>query len=152
MPQDLLDKWRIEAKTDAAFRRRVERFLDSGFGECWLKEEEVATMVQNSLLFHHEKKYRLNAWVVMPNHAHVLLTPLSGNHLDTILHSIKSYTAHEANKMLGRTGQFWQPESFDRYIRNEKHFAAVVRYIHQNPVKARFCKESKDWKYSSARQ
>jgi len=149
MPHNLLEKWRAEAKTDAAFRRRVEKFLDSGYGECWLKTDAVATMMQNALLFHHDGKYRLHAWVIMPNHGHVLLTPLPGRHLDEITHSIKSYTAHEANKLLGRTGQFWQPEGFDRYIRNLNHFAAVVRYIHRNPVKAGLCKDASDWKYSS---
>ena len=66
------------------------------------------------------------------------------------MHSIKSYTAHEANKILGRSGQFWQPESFDRYIRNQKHFLSVIRYIENNPVKAGLCLRPEDWAYSSA--
>ena len=150
MPQEVLDKWRLEKLTDAAFRKRVEAYLDSGYGECWLRNEKVARMVQDTLLFHKGTKYTLNAWVLMPNHGHVLLTPLEGVHLPTIMHSIKSYTATEANKMLGRSGQFWQIESFDRYIRSDRHFVNVVRYIENNPVKAGLCASPEDWPFSSA--
>ena len=90
-------------------------------------------MVADSLKFHHSTKYDLHSWVVMPNHGHILLTPLAGHHMPDVMHSIKSYTAQQANKMLGRSGKFWQHESFDRYIRNWKHFNAVTRYIQRNP-------------------
>ena len=86
----------------------------------------------------------------MPNHGHVLLTPLEGFHLDQIEHSIKSYTATMANKMLDRKGQFWAIESFDRYIRNPRHFSAVVRYIEDNPVKAGLCRTPEEWQFGSA--
>ena len=150
MPQELLDKWRTELPTDAQFRKKVERFLDAGYGSCWLGRDDVATMVSNSLRFHDGDKYDLESWVVMPNHGHVLLTPREGHHLDEIEHSIKSYTANPANKILGRHGQFWAIESFDRYIRDRRHYNAVIRYIENNPVKARLCKEPQDWPYSSA--
>lgn len=76
--------------------------------------------------------------------------PLSGLHLDQIEHSIKSYTANEANKLLKRKGQFWAVECFDRYIRDYRHFNAVVRYIENNPVKAGLCERPEDWPYGSA--
>jgi putative DNA methylase len=95
-------------------------------------------------------KVRSRVWVIMPNHVHVLLTPLPGWHLDQAEHSIKSYTANEANKVLKRKGQFWAPECFDRYIRDWRHFDAVIRYIENNPVKARLCKRPEDWPFSSA--
>ncbi|MBA3352213.1 MAG: hypothetical protein H0U23_07290 [Blastocatellia bacterium] len=63
------------------------------------------------------------------------MTPSEGVERATIAHSIKSYTAHEANKVLGRTGRFWQVEPFDRYIRNNRQYATVTRYIENNPVK-----------------
>ncbi len=107
-------------------------------------------MTETSLLFHHEKKYCLIAWVVMPNHLHFLATPLANVELREIAHSIKSYTAHEANKMLNRDGQFWQHEPFDRYIRNQKHFANVIEYIENNPVKAGLCDKPENWRFSSA--
>ena len=86
----------------------------------------------------------------MPNHAHILLNPLNGYHLDEIEHSIKSYTANEANKLLGRRGQFWAIECFDRYIRDRRHFNAVVKYIENNPVKARLCRTPEEWEFSNA--
>ena len=103
------------------------------------------------LKFHNQQKYRLHAWVVMPNHGHVLATPLHGTELREIAHSIKSYTAHEANKLIGRTGQFWQHEVFDRYIRNRDHFFNVIEYIENNPVKAGLCNLPEDYYYSSAK-
>jgi REP element-mobilizing transposase RayT len=150
MPQKLLDEWRTEAKTDAEFRKRIEKYLDAGYGECWLRDERVATMVQRAFVHYHGDKYTLHAWVVMPNHAHILFTPLVNEHLPKIMHSIKSYTANEANKLLGRKGLFWQRESFDRYIRNATHFSAVIRYIENNPVTAGLCKTREQWQFSSA--
>ncbi len=86
----------------------------------------------------------------MPNHVHILITPNAAQELSDILHSIKSFTAHEANKLLDRTGQFWQRESFDRYIRNHKHYLNVINYIEKNPVKAGLCKTPSEWKFSGA--
>ncbi len=116
----------------------------------YLKEERVATMVQNSLLFHDGERYRLSSWVVMPNHLHFLATPCAGIELSEIQHSLKSYTAHEANKILGRTGQFWQVEAFDRFIRNHDHYIKTIAYIENNPVKAGLCRAPEEWPFSSA--
>lgn len=156
LPQQLLENWRSELKgeapddLDTALRRRIELYLDQGFGQCHLKQPVVAELVQRSLLFFDGERYRLSAWVVMPNHVHTLLTPSAGYELSRILQSLKSYTANEANKMLGQHGKFWQPESFDRYIRDRKHFVSVVRYIENNPVKARLSRQPEDWPWSSA--
>ena len=87
----------------------------------------------------------------MPNHLHLILTPNAEYQLSGILHSLKSYTAHEANRILGREGQFWQDDYFDRYIRDAKHFAAAVAYVESNPVKAGLCRRIDDWPYGSAR-
>jgi REP element-mobilizing transposase RayT len=86
-------------------------------------------MVQNSLLKFDGLRYRLFAWVVMPNHVHSLMTRFEDSELKDLLHSHKSYTAHEANKILQRTGKFWIDDYFDRYIRNEKHFRKTIEYI-----------------------
>ena len=64
----------------------------------------------------------------------------------------KSYTAKEANRLLGRTGQFWQEDYFDRVIRNEKHLHSAADYIHYNPVKAGLCQQTADWRWSSYRR
>nr|WP_249355763.1 transposase [Chloracidobacterium aggregatum] len=86
----------------------------------------------------------------MPNHVHVLVTPLHGNSLSSILHGWKSFTAKEANRRLGREGPFWMEEYFDRAIRDENHFRRVVEYIGNNPVKAGLCPEPSAWRWSSA--
>ena len=150
MPQDVLDRWRNETSDDVVFRKRVETYLDSGHGDCWLRDGRIAKLVQDTLLFHAGKKYELWSWVIMPNHAHVVLTPMKGVHLPNVLHSIKSYTAQSANEILGRKGQFWQHESFDRYIRNSRHFASVIRYIENNPVKAGLCLRPEEWQFGSS--
>jgi putative DNA methylase len=150
LPLHVVEKMRATAKNDVEYRKRVERYLDAGYGKCWLKDERIADLLEENLKFHDGQKYRLSSWVVMPNHVHFLVTPLEGNSLSSILHTLKSYTAHEANKILGRSGQFWQLEAFDRYIRNEKHFSNTVIYIEENPVKAELCEHSSLWKYSSA--
>lgn len=154
MPQTVLATWKEDLKnsaiTDAQLRQRIETYLDQNYGERLLSDERIAKLVQNAILHLDGKKYRLIAWVIMPNHVHVLIVTLSGYSVSEIMHSLKSFTSHEANKILGRTGSFWFKEYFDRYIRDGKHFRAVVRYIEENPVKARLCKDPEDWKYSSA--
>jgi putative DNA methylase len=62
----------------------------------------------------------------------------------------KSFTAHEANKLLDRKGSFWMAEYYDREIRNEEHFYKALRYIENNPVKAKLCANPSDWHFSSA--
>ncbi len=64
MPREKLEKWRSEVPDDIEFRKDVEKYLDSGFGECRLKNIEVALMIQDSLLFHHARSYKLTAWVI----------------------------------------------------------------------------------------
>src|SRR2546429_8975150 len=73
----------------------------------------------------------------MPNHVHVLVRPAMEHKLPDILQSWKSFTAKEANKVLGRTGEFWQAESFDHIVRDEQQLQKVTLYIQENPIKAR---------------
>jgi REP element-mobilizing transposase RayT len=154
LPQNVLEEWRIQLEkeeiNDIEFRKKIEYFLDQGYGNCYLKDERIAEIVKDNLLHHQDKKYKLYAWVIMPNHIHYLITPILPYSLAEITHSNKSYTAHEANKILNREGQFWFRESFDRYIRDENHFLQTIAYIENNPVKAGLCERKTDWKYSSA--
>jgi len=154
LPQNILERWRQELAhdkiTDADFRRRVEHYLDQSYGSCVLGDERVAKIVRDNLLHFDGVKYRLHAWVVMPNHIHFLAVPKEGHTLAEIVHSCKSFTAHEANNILSRSGRFWFPEPFDRYIRNYEHFEKTCSYIENNPVKAKLCKKPSDWPFSSA--
>lgn len=154
VPQTVLEKWRKELTqneiANADLRRRIEYYLDQNYGAAYLRNPLIAALVQNTLLKWDGKRYKLIGWVIMPNHAHILLTPNDGVTVSDIMHSVKSYTAHEANKILDRKGQFWAKEYFDRYIRDSRHFASAIAYIENNPVKAGLCKTPEEWPYSSA--
>jgi len=155
LPQAVVKRWRRElpagsAIHDAVLRRRIEYYLDQGFGDCALKDERVATMVQKSLLHFDDQRYWLSAWVVMPNHVHTVVTPHAQWSLSEIIKSFESYTSHEANKILRRHGQFWMEDYFDRYVRDGRHFASAIDYTENNPVKARLCKNPEDWPFGSA--
>ncbi|HEY5885661.1 MAG TPA: transposase [Pyrinomonadaceae bacterium] len=156
IPKKVIERWKIELKSLSYeqekiwLQRRIEKYLDLGYGSSWLRQVKIASMVQNSLLKFDGLRYHLSAWVVMPNHIHSLMTRFEDIELADIFHSFKSFTAHEANKLLGRSGQFWMEEHFDRHIRDEKHFCNTVRYIEENPVRAKLCKKASDWPFSSA--
>lgn len=158
LPQTVLERWRQELEREPAqnaeiqFRRRIENYLDQGYGCCYLRNPLIASLVQNALLHFDAERYKLLAWVVMPNHIHFLAKPLERHSLSGIVQSIKIYTAKEANKLLSRRGSFWQRDYFDRYIRNFDHFTKVIAYIENNPVKAGLCQSKHDWQFSSAYQ
>ena len=134
----------------ADLRKRIEHYADQGHGACWLRDERIAGQVEKALFHFDGTRYRLLAWVVMPNHVHALIETLPGFPLADIIHSWKSYTAKQANKTLERAGTFWMPDYFDRYIRDEQHLVAVTNYIEQNPVKAGLVQAAGDWQWSSA--
>ncbi|HEV3331375.1 MAG TPA: transposase, partial [Bryobacteraceae bacterium] len=93
--------------------------------------------------------YSLHAWVVMPNHVHLLLTPQIDP--SAALRKLKGASAREANKLLGLTGQpFWQDESYDRLVRGQEEFARIESYILQNPVRARLAQSAEEYPWSSA--
>jgi REP element-mobilizing transposase RayT len=136
---------------DRDYFRKVEAGLDKGIGACWMRRPEIADLVADSLRCFDKQRYQLEAWVVMPNHVHVVVWPMPNHTLSSIVQSWKRYTAREANLRLGRTGQaFWQPESFDRWIRNDTGYERCCRYVVNNPVKARFCATAEEWRWSSA--
>ena len=156
VPDAVLQRWMRELnvlnskKDQITLQRRIERYLDQGYGAAFMKTRRVAEMVQEKLLYYDRQSYRLLSWVVMPNHIHFLMTRFDAIELADIMQSFKSLTSHKANKLLRRKGQFWMEDYFDRYMRNAEHFAKTVRYIENNPVKARLCKKPQDWPFSSA--
>ncbi|MGZ8847334.1 MAG: REP-associated tyrosine transposase [Pyrinomonadaceae bacterium] len=165
LPQSLLAEWpeelrreevlkarRVDCHVQRERRRRIHDALDRGYGSCLLQDNRIAEIVEDALLHFDGERYALHAWCVMPNHVHTLFTPVGQFRMSGIVHSWKSFTAHECNKVLGRSGKFWEREPFDRYIRNQRHFRNAVSYIENNPVKAGLCKEAKDWRWSSARR
>jgi len=156
VPDEVIETWKKELKNEEdrdrqrKLYKRIERYMDQGYGECWLEDARVAELVDDGLLHFDGTRYELHAWVVMPNHVHVLLSMIGDVDLGDVLHSWKSYTAHEANDVLDRSGEFWADDYFDRYIRNDEHFSNVVGYIEANPVTVGLCEQPEDWRWSSA--
>lgn len=160
LPREVLHRITVELngipvhKKDAEKRKRIEAYMDAGMGCCALRHPRMASVVQESLLQFDGERYRLLAWCIMPNHVHALIEPYAA--LGKILQSWKSYTArwamqHNAELELGVPGKsLWMREYWDRYIRDEKHFRDVIRYIHYNPVKAQLCVTPEQWLWSSA--
>lgn len=132
------------------YSSRVDACLDAGHGECYLKRSEIADLVANALRHFDGQRYQFRAWVMMPNHMHVVVWPKPPETLSRILHSWKSYSANEANRRLQRVGQpFWQTESYDHLIRDEADSARCCDYTTLNPVNVRLCERPEDWKWSS---
>jgi REP element-mobilizing transposase RayT len=120
-------------------------------GPRWLENPNIAASVVEAL-FYGEKvrhNYDLFAWVVMPNHVHVVMKP--HEKLPEIMRWVKSATAVRANRIAGRTGQaFWQREYFDRWIRTGEELDSVIEYVEANPVNAGLVACALDWPWSSA--
>ncbi len=158
LPREIVERWKkeLENQTNEQAKREIFKrsanYPDKSYGECYLKTEPVAEQVRESLLYFNAVRYKLISWVIMPNHTHFLIKPLNDFALSDIMKSFKSFTAHQANKILSRNGRFWQEDYFDRYIRDREHFEKTIDYIESNPVKAGLCEKRSDWKYSSAYQ
>lgn len=152
VPANLRREWEAirQLEDEREKFRRMERHLDAGYGGCALRDPRIAQLVQDNLWFHDGRSYRLLAWVIMPNHVHLLAELRQP--LGVVLKNWKSYTASDANKLLGAVGQtFWQADYFDRYIRDRDHCRRTVRYIENNPVKPGLARVPDEWLWSSAR-
>ena len=132
-------------------RRRLEAALDQHYGACHLRRPEIAKLVEGALLCFHGHRYKLRAWCVMPNHVHALFH-VTDVPMSEIVDSWKSFTSREANRLLRHPGQrFWHPDYFDIFQRNGDHEIRTVRYVEQNPCKAKLVLDPKAWLWSSAR-
>ena len=117
----------------------------------WLSQPRIAAIFVEALL-HGERvrrSYDLLAWVVMPNHVHMVVKPIRP--LPEVMRWLKTATANRANVPLGRTGEaFWQREHFDRWIRTEKQLGSVIAYVEENPVRSGLAACPEEWRWSSA--
>jgi REP element-mobilizing transposase RayT len=129
----------------------VDRLLDNACtGPLFLKRPEIANVVVEAIQYRDLRQFQLHSYVVMPNHAHLLMTPLVD--VSDTMQSLKRFTARECNRLLGLTGRpFWQNESYDRLVRDETEFRRIVGYIEMNPVKAGLATTREDFSWSSAR-
>ena len=164
-PESLRSEWEHFAKIedDREQRKQLEAYLDKGRGECHLRRPEIAKLVEDNFRqFSAERcgsqsrapgapaRYELRAWVVMPNHVHVLFRVGTVSMAETV-GAWKKHTGRLANKLLGKRGAFWAEDYFDTYMRVAEHELKTVRYIENNPTKAKLVLDPKDWSWSSAR-
>ena len=164
-PGYLENEWnlRIEKKTFALW----DEYLDRDKSMKWLSDPRISRIVQDNLYHHAGTKYSLWAYVIMPNHVHLVLQPdevwmkrfTAGDSersqyekgvLSSILHSLRSFTAKKANEVLGRTGTFWQGEAYDHRVRDNRELQRIIYYVENNPVKAGLARNPECWRYSSA--
>ena len=122
-------------------------------GPFYLRKKEIADLVCNTMKYNDTKMYDLISYCVMPNHVHILFQPNEISieeyvPISNIMHSIKSFTANRANQILGRKGQFWEHESFDRYSRSDEDTIKIIRYILDNPVVAGLVSKRENWPWS----
>lgn len=150
LPRELYEKISVVAVNPINRFFALEREIDRGLGSSLLAESYHAAAVENALNHFDGERYKLLAWVVMPNHVHVMIEQIAGHPLSRIVHSWKSFTANTINKQQNTSGRLWAPDYFDRFIRNEDHFTRARHYIEQNPVKAGLAARAEDWLYSSA--
>lgn len=122
-------------------------------GPTWLREPKIADLIVESLHYHHNRVYDLDAFCVMPNHVHTVFTPLckegtSYHPISAIMQSLKGRTAYEANLLLGRKGDFWQHENYDHVVRDEVEWQRIISYVLNNPVKAGLVQKWQDWPWT----
>ncbi len=145
MPQSKLRQWKEElatwqhhhpkpwnSKTESEyhrrFTRRIEVWLDEGAGSCIFKEIEARQILENTLMRDQNFRVVHHAWVIMPNHAHLLFTPRAP--LEKLMQSWKGVSARKIGK-----GSIWRKNYRDTLIRDSSHFANAIRYIRRNPKK-----------------
>ena len=146
------DRWKL------AFAR-IDRWLDDAHGVRWLEDPDLARKVVDALYFFAGQRYDLLGFVVMPSHVHWAFQPLpawyetlgeSVSARGHICKSVNQYSARFGNRHLKRTGDFWQHESYDHWIRDVYELERILLYIEANPVKAGLVKSPVDWPFSSA--
>ena len=108
-------------------------YLDNGLGRCDLKRPRLSKIVADSLLYFNGDRYQIGDFVIMPNHVHLLVCLLGDTDLLKQCRSWKKFSAGKINKLLERSGRFWQEESFDHLVRSSEQFCAIQQYIMKNP-------------------
>ena len=135
VPKEVLEEWkqerqrwlashpfpwtdRTQREYDMKYVRRIERWADQGRGSCLCRLPSIRHGIVEALQHFDRQRYILDGFVVMPNHVHVLVRPLSGHALSRILHSWKSFTAHAICRKMRVKGPVWMDESFNHAVRS----------------------------------
>ncbi|MBR6963735.1 MAG: transposase, partial [Prevotella sp.] len=128
--------WDLQTENEYnhAIRSKIDKWLDNNYGSCLLANENIRQIVIDCLLFHHGKDYWLHHFVIMPNHVHLLLSPIGEHTVEEAIGNVKRFTAHAINSSLGRKGEVWQRMVFDRMVRDQQNYEDYVNYINNNPL------------------
>ncbi len=118
------------------FNRQVQGCLDRGLGQCHLRKDKCLETVRAKILCDDGGPYHLGDFIIMPNHVHLLVTPIRGEELEMVLKRVKGASAVECNRLLQRSGTFWQAESYDHIVRSLEQLHQYRQYIGDNPTKA----------------
>jgi type I restriction enzyme R subunit len=155
------DEWQVR-KWKLTFARS-EEWLDRRPGTRHFADQRLAKVVVDAAYHFAGERYDLLAYVVMPSHLHWVFRPLDGwtkslgpdaderTPRERIMHSLKRHTARECNKLLGRTGTFWQDESYDHCVLDVEELERVISYVEWNPVRAGLVEAPELWRFSSAK-
>ncbi len=129
--------WTLEQalEFERCFGGQIEGYLDALHGACTLRRPETARLVAEVLQHFDGDRYLHHAWVIMPNHVHMLFTLRADRKLENEVKAWKGVSARRINAQLARAGDFWQRDYFDRIIRDTDHFWRCTHYIHSNPEK-----------------
>ncbi len=146
-----LEKLKLKKICNKYLFELEDNYLDKSRNTpLWLQNDDVAQVVMNSQKFNDGKLYELHLAMIMPNHVHMIIKPLTDSSkpvsLAKIMKDHKSFTANEANKVLQRNGQFWHHENYDHYIRSDEEYCRIREYILNNPVKAGLVEHYRNWK------
>jgi len=153
VPHTLLRQWRHERdiwlrlhpqpwrekdqrEYESRFIDLIQQWLDAGMGVWYMRRPDVRAQVEHCSLHFDRESYNVDAFVLMPNHVHVVITPAPGHELSRLLQAIKGVSANRCNKLLKCKSTFWMDESYDHIVRDAKELAAFRNYIAANPAKA----------------
>jgi REP element-mobilizing transposase RayT len=127
-------------------------FITFSTSKHWRIPESARHLVVEAIRYGDGRRFRLHALVIMPDHVHIILTPLLHNNgpfsIPDIMQAIKGTSAHRINQFLGRKGKVWQDESFDRALRHEEAIEGKINYVLENPVRAGLVKSIDEYSWS----
>jgi REP element-mobilizing transposase RayT len=157
VPSKVIKAWKLELATipddkqrSKQLHRLIAEYEDTGHGDAILANVACASIVQKHLTQDHGVSYKLIAWVIMPNHIHVMIRLFDGHSLTPVVQRWKGASAVHINRHLNRSGKLWESDYYDRFIRDMDHYHDSIAYISNNPVKAGLCEKPEDWRFSSA--
>jgi REP element-mobilizing transposase RayT len=147
--QKLIDKYKkFHPNEREKVFKKYDSLLDKPANKIqYLKQPQIREICKKAIHYYENKEYKLICYCIMPNHVHIVIDLINNKRLlGDILGSVKKYGARRANKVLCKKGKFWQSESFDRLVRDERELYYVIRYVLMNPVNAGLVNNWKEWK------